>query len=125
MPLLDKAFLVQAFRQRRPAAAAMWHCCDQWQLTHTSTAPSRGVRICSLQIVPEPVEQWQNVGGQGGNMLDHFYKNPQRYAYTFQNYVFITRVMQVHPVFCVLVWALCLLPLCTTPYQLTAPQASA
>jgi deoxyadenosine/deoxycytidine kinase len=28
-------------------------------------------------------------------MLQQFYDNPQRYAYTFQNYVFITRVMQV------------------------------
>jgi deoxyadenosine/deoxycytidine kinase len=46
-------------------------------------------------MVPEPVDQWQNVNGQGGNMLQQFYDNPQRYAYTFQNYVFITRVMQV------------------------------
>jgi Deoxynucleoside kinase len=28
-------------------------------------------------------------------MLQQFYDDPQRYAYTFQNYVFITRVMQV------------------------------
>ena len=46
-------------------------------------------------MVPEPVDQWQNVNGQGGNMLQQFYDDPQRYAYTFQNYVFITRVMQV------------------------------
>lgn len=47
-----------------------------------------------LQMVPEPVDQWQNVNGQGGNMLEQFYRDPERYAYTFQNYVFITRVMQ-------------------------------
>lgn len=54
--------------------------------------------ICLLwlpQMVPEPVDQWQNVNGQGGNMLQQFYDDPTRYAYTFQNYVFITRVMQV------------------------------
>lgn len=51
-------------------------------------------------MVPEPVDQWQNVGGKGGNMLDKFYSDPQRYAYTFQNYVFITRVMQVRHARC-------------------------
>ena len=51
-------------------------------------------------MVPEPVEKWQAVRGAPGapgpahNMLDAFYKEPQRYAYTFQNYVFLTRVMQ-------------------------------
>lgn len=63
-------------------------------------APSVSIDICVifcylLQMVPEPVDQWQNVNGQGGNMLQQFYDNPRRYAYTFQNYVFITRVMQV------------------------------
>eukprot|EP00208_Stichococcus_sp_RCC1054_P001899 CAMPEP_0206140292 /NCGR_PEP_ID=MMETSP1473-20131121/8937_1 /ASSEMBLY_ACC=CAM_ASM_001109 /TAXON_ID=1461547 /ORGANISM="Stichococcus sp, Strain RCC1054" /LENGTH=489 /DNA_ID=CAMNT_0053534393 /DNA_START=166 /DNA_END=1632 /DNA_ORIENTATION=- len=48
----------------------------------------------TVQVVAEPLEQWQNVGGRGGNILDEFYKNPQRWAYTFQNYVFVTRVMQ-------------------------------
>ena len=46
-------------------------------------------------MVSELVDQWQNVGGKGGNMLEQFYSDPQRYAYTFQNFVFITRVMQV------------------------------
>ena len=49
----------------------------------------------AAQVVPEPVDKWQNVDGKGGNMLDEFYSNPQRFAYTFQNYVFVTRVMQV------------------------------
>jgi hypothetical protein len=54
-------------------------------------------------VVPEPVEKWQAVRGAPGapgpahNMLDAFYKEPQRYAYTFQNYVFLTRVMQARP----------------------------
>ena len=41
------------------------------------------------------MDKWQNVDGKGANMLDEFYSNPQRFAYTFQNYVFVTRVMQV------------------------------
>lgn len=35
-----------------------------------------------------------NIPGQGPqsfNILDEYYKNPNRWAYTFQNYVFITR----------------------------------
>ena len=55
-------------------------------------------------VVPEPVESWQKIPGttdeedgkEGGgyNVLDAFYKDPERYAYTFQNYVFITRCLQ-------------------------------
>lgn len=47
-----------------------------------------------VEIVPEPIDKWQNVGPDHFNILDAFYADPQRYAYTFQNYVFVTRVMQ-------------------------------
>ncbi|THF99285.1 hypothetical protein TEA_028166 [Camellia sinensis var. sinensis] len=47
-----------------------------------------------VEIVPEPVNKWQDVGPDHFNILDAFYAEPQRYAYTFQNYVFVTRVMQ-------------------------------
>ncbi|XP_010415927.1 PREDICTED: uncharacterized protein LOC104701868 isoform X1 [Camelina sativa] len=47
-----------------------------------------------VEIVPEPVAKWQDVGPDHFNILDAFYSEPQRYAYTFQNYVFVTRLMQ-------------------------------
>lgn len=47
-----------------------------------------------VEIVPEPVGKWQDVGDSHFNILDAFYENPERYAYTFQNYVFVTRMMQ-------------------------------
>ncbi|XP_058087268.1 uncharacterized protein LOC131234426 [Magnolia sinica] len=47
-----------------------------------------------VEVVPEPISKWQNVGPDHFNILDAFYADPQRYAYTFQNYVFVTRVMQ-------------------------------
>lgn len=47
-----------------------------------------------VEIVPEPISKWQDVGPDHFNILDAFYAEPQRYAYTFQNYVFVTRVMQ-------------------------------
>jgi deoxyadenosine/deoxycytidine kinase len=49
-------------------------------------------------VVHEPVDQWQSVPTvEGGtlNLLDRFYSDPERYAYTFQNYVFMSRVLQV------------------------------
>ncbi|KFM27239.1 putative deoxycytidine kinase [Auxenochlorella protothecoides] len=52
-----------------------------------------------IEVVPEPVEEWQSVAGaEGGegpvNLLDRFYKDPQRYAYTFQHYVLLTRMQK-------------------------------
>ncbi|XP_020245990.1 uncharacterized protein LOC109823937 [Asparagus officinalis] len=47
-----------------------------------------------VEIVPEPINKWQDIGPDHFNILDAFYAEPQRYAYTFQNYVFVTRVMQ-------------------------------
>lgn len=47
--------------------------------------------LLDVQVVYEPHEQWQNVGGE--NLLDAFYTDPKRWAYTFQSYAFITRIM--------------------------------
>ena len=56
-------------------------------------------RFClALQVVPEPVHKWQNIQGSNGgetfNLLEAFYNEPGRFAYTFQNYVFVTRLIQ-------------------------------
>ncbi|CAI7832671.1 unnamed protein product [Closterium sp. NIES-54] len=47
-----------------------------------------------VEVVPEPVARWQSVGQEKFNILEAFYEEPERYAYTFQNYVFVTRMMQ-------------------------------
>eukprot|EP00252_Welwitschia_mirabilis_P002770 TRINITY_DN12751_c0_g1_i1.p1 TRINITY_DN12751_c0_g1~~TRINITY_DN12751_c0_g1_i1.p1 ORF type:complete len:556 (+),score=88.72 TRINITY_DN12751_c0_g1_i1:234-1901(+) len=47
-----------------------------------------------VEVVPEPISKWQDVGPEHFNVLNAFYTEPHRYAYTFQNYVFVTRVMQ-------------------------------
>lgn len=44
-----------------------------------------------VEIVYEPHHKWQNVGGE--NVLDYFYKDTQRWAYTFQTYAFVSRIM--------------------------------
>lgn len=61
------------------------------------------------QFVKEPIEQWQSVGGGPVNLLDLFYKDPARLAYTFQNYVFLTRVLQVRARACARVYGMCVL----------------
>jgi len=45
-----------------------------------------------IQVVLEPHEQWQKVGDTE-NLLEKFYADTQRWAYTFQTYAFVTRIM--------------------------------
>ncbi|KKR96796.1 MAG: hypothetical protein UU47_C0007G0014 [candidate division TM6 bacterium GW2011_GWE2_41_16] len=44
----------------------------------------------NAQLVFEPNAQWQDVDGE--NLLEKFYEDSKRWAYSFQTYVFITRV---------------------------------
>ena len=46
-----------------------------------------------VQVVPEPLEKWQNVAGSKENILEKFYADSNRWAYSFQTYAFITRVI--------------------------------
>jgi len=46
-----------------------------------------------IDPVFEPHERWQNVGG-GENLLEKFYTDIRRWAYTFQTYAFVTRVLE-------------------------------
>lgn len=47
-------------------------------------------------VQPEPLSKWtKSEGSNGGkNLLDCFYKDPKRWAYTFEAYTFITRMQQ-------------------------------
>ncbi len=47
--------------------------------------------IKDVQIMFEPTDKWQKIG-DSGNLLDLFYKDTKRWAYTFQSYAFISRV---------------------------------
>lgn len=47
----------------------------------------------NMQVIYEPHQRWQNVDGE--NILDYFYKDPSRWAYTFQTYAFITRLQEL------------------------------
>lgn len=43
-------------------------------------------------VIQEPLYRWQNVSGE--NILDHFYQDPQRWAYSFQTFAFVTRIQE-------------------------------
>jgi len=61
---------------------------------------SKILKDSGTNIVLEPVDKWQNVKSKSAeppqtyNILDAFYDAPERYAYTFQHYVFMTRYLQ-------------------------------
>ena len=40
----------------------------------------------------EPHQRWQNIEGE--NLLDKFYKDTNRWAYTFQTYAFVSRAVE-------------------------------
>ncbi|XP_028391670.1 thymidine kinase 2, mitochondrial-like [Dendronephthya gigantea] len=46
-----------------------------------------------VEVIPEPVEEWQNVGD--GNTLGLFYQDPSRWSYLFQSYVLLT-MLEIH-----------------------------
>ena len=55
-----------------------------------------------MQVVPEPVDSWQDYpcldkSGQirSENVLQRFYDNPARFAYSFQHYVLLSRLQKV------------------------------
>ncbi len=45
-----------------------------------------------VQVVYEPHTKWQEVGGE--NLLEKFYSDTSRWAYTFQTYAFVSRVVE-------------------------------
>lgn len=46
----------------------------------------------NIQCIFEPVDTWQNLKDSNGkNLLDLFYSDMKRYAYSFQSYAFLSR----------------------------------
>lgn len=43
-------------------------------------------------VVQEPVRQWQSVGKEGHNLLEAYYTDQSRYAFSFQTYCVLSRV---------------------------------
>ena len=48
------------------------------------------------QFLQEPVDIWKNTtDSNGASILDHFYKDMERFCYTFQSFAFISRIKQL------------------------------
>lgn len=48
------------------------------------------------KIILEPVDSWTNIKDKNNkNLLQYFYEDKNRWAYTFQNYAYITRIRQM------------------------------
>ena len=51
------------------------------------------------QVIYEPVDMWTElVDSSGTNILDYFYRDMKRYAYTFQNLAFISRIEKLNEI---------------------------
>ncbi len=49
-------------------------------------------KYLNVDIVFEPLDKWQKVGGSE-NLLEKFYADAPRWAYTFQTYAFVSRLV--------------------------------
>lgn len=51
------------------------------------------------QVIYEPVDVWTNFKDTSGkNILQYFYEDPKRFAYTFQNTAFVSRVEKLREI---------------------------
>lgn len=49
----------------------------------------------NIIFVDEPVEDWENIKDKDGNLLEHFYKCPEKYSYCFQMTAYISRLINL------------------------------
>ena len=49
-----------------------------------------GKNFKDVELVEEPVNEWQNLGGM--NLLDSFYSDPKRWGFSFEFYSMLTKI---------------------------------
>lgn len=52
--------------------------------------------IPDVYVIEEPVGVWEQFNTNGKNILQHFYENQNRWAYTFQNAAILTRIIHIN-----------------------------
>jgi len=56
-------------------------------------------RMPSVTVIPEPVADWLTLkNAEGESLLSLFYKDTQRWAYTFQNCAILTRLLEAQKI---------------------------
>ena len=53
-------------------------------------------KLENVHVTFEPINEWVNISPSGLNLLEEFYKDQSRYAYTFQSIAFRTRVKNLN-----------------------------
>ena len=48
-----------------------------------------------IYFVEEPVDDWQDIKDSDGNLIEHFYKNPEKYSFCFQMTAYISRLAKL------------------------------
>lgn len=49
----------------------------------------------NVHFIDEPVEEWLSIKDSHGNLLEHFYKSPEKYSYCFQMTAYISRLVNL------------------------------
>ena len=49
----------------------------------------------NIYFVDEPVDIWETIKDCEGNLIEHFYKNPEKYAFCFQMTAYISRLAKL------------------------------
>ena len=49
----------------------------------------------NILFVQEPVDDWLSIKDSNGNLLEHFYKCPEKYSYCFQMTAYISRLIKL------------------------------
>ena len=49
----------------------------------------------SVYFVDEPVSDWESIKDSDGNLIEHFYKCPEKYSYCFQMTAYISRLVKL------------------------------
>lgn len=53
---------------------------------------------CNVYFVDEPVSVWESIKDSDGNLIEHFYKCPEKYSYCFQMTAYISRLVKLKDV---------------------------
>ena len=62
----------------------------------TSISHLKSLNLSNVVFLPEPVDVWTEIKDKDGmNIIEHYYSNQQKYAFSFQMMAYITRLSQL------------------------------
>lgn len=52
----------------------------------------------SIHFIEEPVDDWVNIKDENGNLIEHFYKDQEKYSFCFQMTAYISRLSKLRKI---------------------------